>query len=106
MEEKTLSLDFVVKSTNLCRFLISEKSENLITGKLFDAVCTLSECTYSLKNPHLAKAEALVLKKDAALSADKIHLYLDSLYMTGYISKAQEDSLLQSLNTLKKEINI
>lgn len=106
MDEKTLSLDFVVKSSNLCRFLSGEKSENLISGKFFDAVCLLSESVYSLKSPLLSKAETASLRKEASLSADKVQMYLDALYMTGYISEAQKDSMLHSLSTLKKEINI
>lgn len=106
MNEKTLSLDFVVKSSNLCSFLISEKSENLITRKFFDAVCVLSEAAYSIKNPQLSKAETANLRKDASLAADRIQMYLKSLYMACFISEAQKDSMLNSLDKLKKEINI
>ncbi|MBQ7876363.1 MAG: hypothetical protein IJ316_03650 [Clostridia bacterium] len=106
MNEKTLSLDFVVKSSNLCSFLSSEKSENLISKKFFDAVCLLSECAYSIKNPQLSKAETATLRKDASLASDRIQMYLNVLYMTGYLSEAQKDSMLHSLGTLKKEINI
>ncbi len=106
MNEKTLSLDFAVKSSNLCRFLDYEKSETLISTRLFQAACTLSESAYSLKSPALSKAEIASLRKEASLASDRVQLYLDSLFMTGYISEAQKDSMLQSLNTLKKEINI
>ncbi len=106
MNEKTLSMDFVVKSSNLCSFLSSEKSENLISKKFFDAVCLLSECACSIKNPQLSKAEVGALRKDASLASDRIQMYLSALYMTGFISEAQKDSMLNSLDTLKKEINI
>ncbi|MGM9550892.1 MAG: hypothetical protein ACI3XA_01415 [Clostridia bacterium] len=106
MDEKTLSLDFFVKSSNLCRFLISEKSEKLISERLFNTVCLLCESAYCLKNPQLSKAEITSLRKDSILNSDKVQMYLDSLYHTGYISEAQKDSMVQSLNTLKKEINI
>ncbi len=106
MNEKTLAMDFVVKSSNLCSFLSSEKSENLISKKFFDAVCVLTECAYSVKNPQLSKVDVSNLRKDASLASDRIQMYLNVLYMTGYLSEAQKDSMLHSLDTLKKEINI
>lgn len=106
MDEKSLSLDLVVKSSNLCRYLMEEKSENLISQKFFDSVCLLSECAFSLKNPLFSKNEVALLRKEAAMAADKINLYLDAIYMSGLISAAQKESMVQTLNTLKKEINI
>ena len=106
MNEKMLSLDFLVKSSNLCSFLLAEKSEQLISARLFNAASLLSESAYSIKNPQLSKNETSALRKDAILASDKVFLYLNALYTAGYISEAQKDSMVQSLNTLKKEINI
>lgn len=106
MDEKTLSLDLIVKSSNLCRYLSAEKSENLISKKFFDSICLFSECAYSIKNPQLSKADAAALRKEATLASDRINLYLDSIYMSGFISEAQRESMTQTINILKKEINI
>lgn len=106
MHKKTAALDFAVKAANLCRFLRSEKDETLISQRLFDASVSLSECAYSLQNPALSKNDLSLLKKEAALSSDKALLCLDMLYMSGCISLAQKDSVLKTLDILKKEINI
>lgn len=106
MDEKTLSLDLMEKGMNLCRFLRSEKSESLISSRLFDAICTLCESCYSLKNSLLAKNELSSLRKVVSLEADKINLYLELLCSSGYISAAQKESMIKTLDTLKKETNI
>lgn len=106
MDEKTLALDLMEKGTNLCRFLSLEKAESLISKRLFDAICTLCESCYSLKNPTLAKAELSNLRKACSLDCDKINLYLELLQSSGYISTAQKDSILKTLDALKKETNI
>lgn len=106
MNEKTLSLDLLEKGANLCRFLSAEKGESLVSQRLFGAICSLCECCYSFKNPSLAKNEALLLRKNAALELDKAMLYLDSLCASGYISSAQKESMAKTLETLKKETNI
>lgn len=106
MPKKTVALDFAVKAANLCRFLKSEKAETLITPKLFDAATAISECVYSLQNPSLSKNDLALLKKEASLHADKALLYLDMLYMSGCISLAQKDSVVKTLDILKREINL
>lgn len=106
MNEKSLSLDLVEKGSNLCQFLQTEKSETLLSSRFFDALCKMCESCYSLKNPSLAKAELSTLRKTASLEADKISLYLDSLLSLGYISQAQRESMVKSVDILKKEINI
>lgn len=106
MDEKTLSLDLMEKGSNLCRFLMGEKSESLVSARLFDAICSLCESCYSLKNPTLAKGELSALRKAVSLEADKINLYLELLCSSGYISIAQKDSILKTLDALKKETNI
>ncbi len=106
MPEKTAALNFAVKASNLCGFLKSEKGETLIAPKLFDAATAVSECAYSLQNPSLSKNDLALLKKEASLSADKALLYLDMLYMSGCISLAQKDSMVKTLDILKKEINV
>lgn len=106
MDEKTAALEFAVKAANLCHFLCSEKDEKIISSKFFGAASALSEGVYSLKNPALSKNDAALLRKEAALSSDKVLLYLDMLYVSGFISLAQKDSVLKTLDLLKKEINI
>lgn len=106
MNEKSLSLDLLEKGTNLCRFLSREKDEVLVSERLFNSICTICECCYSLKNPTLAKTEVSALRKTAALEADKVTLYLDSLCNSGYISPAQKESMAKTLDALKKETNI
>lgn len=106
MDEKALALDLLVKGTNLCRFLSGEKSEALISERFFSAVCEFTECCFSLKNPSLGKNELAALRKTASLEQDKISLYLESLYISGFISAAQKSSVVQTLDTLKKEINL
>lgn len=104
MNEKEISLDFVVKSTNLCRYLAGEKDERILSSRFFDASCALAEKAYSLRNPLLSKNDASALKKEACLSADRSALYLDALYLSAFISAAQKESMSKSLDALKKEI--
>ncbi len=106
MNEKSLSLDLLEKGTNLCRFLSDEKGESLISQRLFNAICTVCECCYSLSNPSLAKNEVSLLRKNASLEADKVTLYLDLLCASGYISPAQKESMIKTLDTFRKETNI
>ncbi len=106
MDEKTLSLDFLEKGTNLCRFLVKEKEEHFITKKLFEAISELCEYCYSLSNPTLSKADVALLRKNATLEADKVMLYLSSLLNGSYISPAQKESMIKTLDTLRKETNI
>lgn len=106
MNEKLASLDMLEKGTNLCLFLSKEKSENMITPRLFSAICTLSESCYSLSNPNLSKNELSTLRKSATLETDKINLYLDVLCNGLYISPAQKESMTKTLEALKKETNI
>lgn len=106
MDEKNLAADFLVKSTNLCHFLSDEKNEKMISHRLFTACASLCEAVCSLKNNLLAKSEIASVKKCAALECDKITLHLSALFSSGYISSAQQGSMLQSLDNLKKQINI
>lgn len=106
MNEKSLSLDLLEKGTNLCQFLQTEKAETLISSRFFDALCKMCESCYSLKNPTLAKTELSTLRKSASVEADKLYLYLDSLCSLGYISPAQRESMVKTVDILKKETNI
>ncbi|MBR5535176.1 MAG: hypothetical protein IKU60_00875 [Clostridia bacterium] len=106
MNEKKSSVDLLEKGTNLCLFLTKEKEETALTPRLFDAICTLSECCYSLSNPALSKTELSALRKSASLEADKVTLYLEALCIGGSISPAQKESMSKTLEALKKETNI
>ena len=106
MDEKLLFSDFLVKSTNLCGFLLTEKKEELLSKRLFEACCSFSEYLSSTANPSITKAEVSSLRKSASLEADKITLYLSALFSSGFISSAQSESMLRSLDAVKKQINI
>ncbi len=106
MDEKTFSTEFLVKSANLCRFLCEEKGEKLFSKKLFDSSSSLCEAISSFKNPSLTKPELSSLKKSASLDCDRITLYLSCLNQSLYISSAQQDSMLRSLENIKKQFNI
>ena len=106
MNEKRLSLDLMEKGTTLCRFLMEEKAEKLVSSRLFDAICSLCESCYSLSNPSFAKSELSLLRKKSSTEADRISLYLELLCSLGYISVAQKESMVKTLDTLKKETNI
>ncbi len=106
MNEKSLLSDFLAKGTNLVGFLIDEKNENLLSQKLFSALCALCENCSSLKNPAFSKIEVAAFRKNASALCDSTNLYLETLCAGGFISPAQCDSMLKSLDTLKKEFNI
>lgn len=103
---KNTALDIMTKGTNLCRFLCDEKGEKLLSSKLFDSVASLSQSCYSLSNPSLSKNELASFRKTASFEWYNVNFYLDSLYMSGYISSAQKDSMTSSLENAKKEINL
>ena len=103
---KSTALDIMTKGTNLCRFLSDEKSESLLSSKLFDSVASLCESCYSLSNPSLSKNELAAFRKNASCAWYNVSFYLDALYMAGYISAAQKDSMTSSLENAKKEINL
>ncbi len=103
---KQTALDLSVKGSNLCRFLSDEKKEGLISQKLFDSVCELAQCCYAMDNPSLAKTDIASFRKTASITYSNIQLYLETLYITGYISAAQKDSMTNTLDTLRKEMNI
>ncbi|MCD8049009.1 MAG: hypothetical protein LUG52_05305 [Clostridia bacterium] len=101
---KSLALEFSVKTANLCRHLQNEKDEKIISPALFAAATRLSLFAYST-NPALSKAELSAMRKDAHLAADQAALYLDMLFESGFISDAQRQSVAKTLTTLLKEIN-
>lgn len=106
MDEKSLALDFEVKGANLCRFLIDEKNEKLFSKKLFDTICLFTEYCVSLNSNALSKNEIALIRKNASIESEKITLHLNALYISGFISEAQKDSMIKTLDVLKKEINI
>ena len=105
MDEKAFALDFAVKAANLTRFLKDEKNEHTISSVFFTASSDLSALVYSFKNPALSKADAAQLKKDAALLSNRIVFLLDMLFEMGFISRAQRESVLKTLDALKKNIH-
>ncbi|MBQ8002046.1 MAG: hypothetical protein IJ297_01230 [Clostridia bacterium] len=106
MNSQLLLSDFLAKGANLVGFLSVEKGETLISQKLFDAITAFCEGLCSLQNPAYSKAEVASLRKSASACCDRISMYLGALLSGGSISVAQKDSMLQSLDTLKKEFNI
>lgn len=102
---KTSALDLSVKSTQLCKFLSEEKGENLISPKLFNALCQLSQACYAMDNPSLSKAETALLRKTASMEYYNANFCLDTLYISGYISQAQKESMVKTIDALKKQIN-
>ena len=105
MDEKALALDFAVKAANLTRFLKDEKNEHTLSLAFFTSSSDLSASVYSFKNPALSKAEAAQLKKDAILLCDRLVFRLDMMLEIGYISRAQRESVLKTLDALKKNIH-
>lgn len=106
MSEKNIAVDLLVKGSNLCRFLENEKDEHIFSKKLIDAISSLSEIVYSINSPSLTKAEVSQSRKMATLEAQKANLYLNALYISGFLSEAQKDSMQNTLSTLTKEFNI
>lgn len=106
MNEKSLLSDFLAKGTNLVGFLADERGEKLLSQRLFSALCALCENCSSLKNPAFSKIEVASMRKTASALCDNTNLYLETLCTGGHISPAQCDSMLKSLDTLKKEFNI
>ena len=100
MNSKTLALDFAVKSANLCRHLINDKNERLISQKLFDMSASLSGYAYSMNNPLLSKNDLASLRKETSLLGAKISLLLDMLFDSAYISEAQKQSVSRTLSAL------
>lgn len=103
---KSVCVDLCVKGSNLARFLSEEKNERLISEKLFSSICELAKCCYNLDNPSLSKADFAAFRKNALCEHGSILMYLETLYITGYISSAQKDSMTSTLNNLKKQANI
>lgn len=103
---KTAALEISVKGSNLCRYLIDEKGEALLSQKLFDSVCSLSEKAFLIDSPSLSKNEVASLRKEIFTQWSNVSFYLEAIFMAGYISSAQKESMLQTLNTLKKGLNI
>lgn len=101
-----IAIDLNVKGTNLCSFLQNEKKEMLISVKLFDNITILSQSCYAMDNPSLAKTEVATLRKNATIAHSNILLHLETLYVSGFISAAQKDSMVKTLDILKKQMNI
>lgn len=104
--DKTAALDLTVKGARLCKFLADEKCETLISTKFFDSLCLLSRCLYTMDNPSLSKADIASFRKNAAMEYSSANLYLEALYMAGFISTAQKDSMLKTIDSVKKQLNI
>lgn len=105
MDKNTLSRDFLVKVLNLCNYLQSEKKDFLLSDKLFSTASSLGEYCYMLEHSSLSKNETTSFRKDASLFWDKTVFYLECVYISGLISEAQKESMLQTLTLLKKETN-
>ncbi len=105
MDKNTLSRDFLVKALNLSNYLRNEKKDVFLSDKLFASAASLGEYCYILEHSSLSKNEITAFRKEAALYWDKTVFYLESVYISGLISEAQKESMLQTLTFLKKETN-
>lgn len=101
-----MALELVVKGGNLCRYIAQEKNEELLSKKLFEAICLLSENIIAVNSSFLSKAEISVFRKNASLAGNNALLYLDAIFSSGFISAAQKDSMSSSVEAIKKEFNL
>ena len=99
------ALDLCAKGTQLCKFLMEEKNENLVSEKLFCSICEMSKYAYAMDNPSLSKADIAAFRKSISIEYYNVMFYLETIYNLGYISVAQKDSMIKTIDSLKKQIN-
>lgn len=106
MSNSTLAQDFLIKCANLCSYLKDQKSETLLSDKLFLSASSLGEYCHLLSSSSMGKQEISSYRKEAFVCWQKTVFYLECVYMSSLISEAQKDSMMQTLTILKKETNI
>ena len=99
MEEKCMN--FAIRITNLCKFLIDEKHEKRISEQLFRSGTSIGA--------NMAEAQCAISKKDFA---SKVYIslkecneslfWLSLLNKTGYLSSKQYDSIYEDCEELKR----
>ena len=99
MEEKCMN--FAIRITNLCKFLIDEKHEKRISDQLFRSGTSIGA--------NMAEAQCAISKKDFA---SKVYIslkecneslfWLSLLNKTGYLSSKQYDSIYEDCEELKR----
>ena len=99
MEDKCMN--FAIRITNLCKFLIDEKHEKRISEQLFRSGTSIGA--------NMAEAQCAISKKDFA---SKVYIslkecneslfWLSLLNKTGYLSSKQYDSIYEDCEELKR----
>ncbi|MBO6187384.1 MAG: four helix bundle protein [Prevotella sp.] len=99
MEEKCMN--FAVRITNLCRFLVDEKKENRISDQLFRSGTSIGA--------NMAEAQCAISKKDftskvyiSLKECNESLFWLSLLMRTGYLNKKQYDSIYDDCLELKR----
>ena len=99
MEEKCMN--FAVRITNLCRFLVDEKKENRISDQLFRSGTSIGA--------NMAEAQCAISKKDftskvyiSLKECNESLFWLSLLMRTGYLNKKQYDSIYDDCLELKQ----
>ena len=94
-------MNFAIRITNLCKFLIDEKHEKRISDQLFRSGTSIGA--------NMAEAQCAISKKDFA---SKVYIslkecneslfWLSLLNKTGYLSSKQYDSIYEDCEELKR----
>ena len=99
MEEKCMN--FAIRITNLCRFLMDEKHEHRISDQLFRSGTSIGA--------NMAEAQCAISKKDFASKVyislkecNETLFWLNLLNNTGYLNPKQYQSIYEDCEELKR----
>ena len=99
MEDKCMN--FAIRVTNLCRFLVDDKHEHKISDQLFRSGTSIGA--------NMAEAQCAISKKDFAAKVyislkecNESLFWLTLLNKTGYLSTKQYDSIYNDCEELKR----
>ena len=99
MEEKCMN--FAIRITNLCHYLVDEKHEHRISDQLFRSGTSIGA--------NMAEAQCAITKKDFAAKVyislkecNESLFWLTLLNKTGYLSTNQYESIYEDCEELKR----
>lgn len=94
-------MNFAIRITNLCRFLIDEKHEHKISDQLFRSGTSIGA--------NMAEAQCAITKKDFAAKVyislkecNESLFWLTLLNKTGFLSTEQHKSIYEDCEELKR----
>jgi four helix bundle protein len=97
MEEKCMN--FAIRITNLCKFLIDEKHEKRISDQLFRSGTSIGANIAESINAQ-SKADFVSKLSISLKEATETKYWLELLYDSGNISDQQFDSVVNDLNVI------